>query len=132
MRWKPELANAPQGPAVSSENTARRDQISSELQARGVASAAADMLAVRVAPELELLDENDRARILDGVALGLRVQSAIVEDLNRSAVDLQEIERLMGSFAGELTKLDEVLEVLAAYLRRMRTASPGEASKILH
>ena len=28
-------------------------------------------------------------------------------------------KRLMGSFAGELTKLDEVLEVLAAYLRRM-------------
>jgi hypothetical protein len=132
MRWKPELASAPEEPAVPSEDVALRDRISSDLQARGVVLPAADVLAGRVATDLEGEQDVDYARILDGVALGFRAQSTLAEDLSRSATDLQEIERLMSSFAGELTKLDEVLEVLAAYLRRMRTASPGSGSRMLH
>lgn len=132
MRWKPELASAPEEPAVPSEDVALRDRISSDLQARGVVLPAADVLAGRVATDLEGEQDVDYARVLDGVALGFRAQSTLAEDLSRSATDLQEIERLMSSFAGELTKLDEVLEVLAAYLRRMRTASPGSGSRMLH
>ena len=132
MRWKPELTSAPEEPPAPSEDVALRDRISSDLQARGVVVPAADVLAGRVATDLEGERDDDYARILDGVALGFRAQSNIVDDLSRSATDLQEIERLMSSFAGELTKLDEVLEVLAAYLRRMRTASPGSGSRILH
>ena len=132
MRWKPELANAPEEPTLPSEDVALRNRISSDLQARGVVVPAADVLAGRVVTDLEGEQDEDYARILDGVALGFRAQSTLAEDLSRSATDLQEIERLMSSFAGELTKLDEVLEVLAAYLRRMRTASPGSGSRILH
>ena len=132
MRWKPELANAPREPAVRSENAALRDRVSSDLQARGGAGPAADVLAGLVARDLEVQNKHDCVRILDGVALGFRARSTITEDRSRSAKDLQEIERLMSSFAGELTKLDEVLEVLAAYLRRMRTASSGSGSRILH
>ena len=47
---------------------------------------------------------------------------------------IQELERLMSSFAGELSKLDESLEVLAAHLRRMRTQmdGPGRPGRTLH
>ena len=93
---------------------------------------AADVRAGRVADDLKGKSPNDYAGTLDAVALGFRAQSTLTDDLSQNAADLQEIERLMGSFAGELTKLDEVLEVLAAYLRRMRTALPAGASTILH
>ena len=36
------------------------------------------------------------------------------EDVARSLLGLKEVERMMGAFSGELSKLDEVLEVLAA------------------
>ena len=40
---------------------------------------------------------------------------------------LQEIERMMHAFAGELCKLDETLDVLSAYVRRMRTSSSSRS-----
>lgn len=132
MRWKPEPANAPQESAVRSEDVVLRDRVSGDLQARGVAASDAEVLADRVVQDLSGRTREDYDKILDGVAIGLRIQTGISQDLSRSATDLQEIERLMSSFAGELTKLDEVLEVLAAYLRRLRTASPAAGSQILH
>jgi len=50
----------------------------------------------------------------------------------RNAKELKEVERLMGAFAGELTKLDEVVEVLAAYVRRMRSSTPRTIERVLH
>ena len=46
----------------------------------------------------------------------------------------QKVERLMESFVLELGKLDEALEVLAAYVRRMRTQSARhqDPSRTLH
>ena len=32
----------------------------------------------------------------------------------------------------KLSKLDEVLEVLAAYVRRMRTTTPSDETRTLH
>ena len=109
-----------------------RERVSRDLQLRGLSASAADALAESVACNVEGQSPHDYARTLDGVALGLRVQSRLTDDLSKNATDLQEIERLMTSFAGELNKLDEVLEVLAAYLRRMRTVSPARRSTILH
>lgn len=132
MRWKPDLVESAREPAAPPERAALRERISSDLQIRGVSAPAADVVAGHVAGELEGQNPHDYARTLDGVALGLRTQSTLTDDLSQNAADRQEIERLMSSFAGELTKLDEVLEVLAAYLRRMRTASPASSSTILH
>ena len=121
MRRKSEISS-PKRHEAPIEEANLCDRISGDLQSRGVPGAAADLLAVHVAREVD--GHEPDAAILDGAALGYRAQDAVSEDLARSAVDLQEIQRLMSSFAGELTKLDEVLEVLAAYLRRMRTAVP--------
>jgi hypothetical protein len=131
MRWKPDTT-APVAASEEGETTvAPRDRVSADLQSRGVAVPAAEVLAEAVAQELHAGSEC-YAAVLDGVALGFRVQTAIADELARSAGELQEIERLMGSFAGELSKLDEVLEVLAAYLRRMRSASPPTTSRVVH
>ncbi len=130
MRWKPEPAG-PDRSAEAHEPAARRERIRNELEARGVEASTAEALAE---PLQKQLDEGrmDMAGLLDGVALGLRAQGEITQQLSKNASEVQEIERLMGSFASELSKLDEVLEVLAAYLRRMRTTTPTPSTRILH
>jgi hypothetical protein len=53
-----------------------------------------------------------------------------------SVTHVREIERMMQGFAGELEKLDESLEVLSAYVRRMRKSPAAElearGAKTLH
>ena len=131
MGWKPEPGDRAARPDRGEQQDALRDGISADLQTRGVVAPAADALAGHLARQIDGRGD-ERAALLDGVALGFRAQDAIAEQLARSAGELQEIERLMSSFAGELSKLDEVLEVLAAYLRRMRTASPTASTRVLH
>ena len=46
---------------------------------------------------------------------------------DRVSADLEEIHQLLDGFADELRKLDEALEVLAAYLVRLQRRSvPGD------
>ncbi len=130
MRWKPEI-HAVRAEAEGPDE-AIRSRLCADLEARGVAAPAAELLAEELAGELEPLDREAYAATVDGVALTCRAQTRICEGLAESAQDLQEIERLMGSFAGELSKLDETLEVLAAYLRRMRTTSPAVPPHSIH
>jgi hypothetical protein len=131
MGWKPEPDERAAAPVPPQRENALRDGISADLQVRGVVAPAAEALAGHLVRQLDGRD-HERAVLLDGVALGFCAQDAVAEQLARSAGELQEIERLMSSFAGELSKLDEVLEVLAAYLRRMRTASPLSSARLLH
>ena len=46
--------------------------------------------------------------------------------------EVKQLERLMVGCATELRKLDEVLEVLAAYVRRMRTSTDESGNQVLH
>ena len=133
MRWKSQVAidRAIEG-RVAEPDVAVRDRICVDLQARGVDGATAEMMALHVAREVDRTGTDAYYAVLDGVALSCRLQVDTTEQLEHSAADLQEIERLMSAFAGELSKLDEVLEVLAAYLRRMRTSSPATTPRLLH
>ena len=134
MRWKPETAGVEvEGQAaVTGVEESLAGRVSADLQARGIPAASAEALSPLVAGQLEGQGAAAYGPTLDGVAIAHRAQRDVTEDLARSGGELQEIERLMSSFAGELAKLDEVLEVLAAYLRRMRTASPPPATRLLH
>ena len=132
MRWKSETVIAPEETAPRSKRESWLEQISADLQARGVAADVAGALAEGVAPQIEGQGREGYAMALDNVALGFRAHGAVRKHPPQAATELQEIERLMTSFAGELSKLDEVLEVLAAYLRRMRTVLPTNSSTILH
>jgi len=50
-------------------------------------------------------------------------------DLKR---DIEELDRLMQGFSGELRKLEEGLKTLAAFLERMRKRATSSGSDTIH
>ena len=50
----------------------------------------------------------------------------------KGAAELDELQRLMTGFAGELRKLEEALRILDAYLARMRTQTASSQGQTLH
>jgi hypothetical protein len=50
----------------------------------------------------------------------------------RASAELDELQRLMAGFAGELRKLEEALRILDAYLARMRTQTDSSHGQTLH
>jgi hypothetical protein len=50
----------------------------------------------------------------------------------RAVAELDELQRLMAGFAGELRKLEEALRILDAYLARMRTQTASSHGQTLH
>jgi hypothetical protein len=46
--------------------------------------------------------------------------------------DIDEIQRLMKGFAGELRKIEEGLRILSAYVTRMRSRSESSEERTLH
>lgn len=50
----------------------------------------------------------------------------------QSERDVEEIQRLMRGFAGELRKLEEGLRILNAYVTRMRSRADTDGPHTLH
>ncbi len=50
----------------------------------------------------------------------------------KASEELDELQRLMAGFAGELRKLEEALRILDAYLARMRTQTGSSKGHTLH
>jgi hypothetical protein len=50
----------------------------------------------------------------------------------RASGELDELQRLMAGFAGELRKLEEALRILDAYLARMRSQAVSSHGQTLH
>ncbi len=98
------------------------DALEKRLRERGVGEADARHLAEHLAVQLDAQGRGGREAFVDGIAAGWHASSETRARLDKSVSDIKEVERLMGAFTGELSKLDEVLEVLAAYVRRMRTS----------
>jgi hypothetical protein len=70
--------------------------------------------------------------LLEGVADVFGGHSESRDALSDRLCEVREIERLMSAFAQELGKLDEVLEVLAAHVRRMRMKSETAGPQNFH
>jgi hypothetical protein len=111
-----------EGGSSSMEST----EICAALEHRGVEHEFSAELSDRLRPALAVLEGESSEALLDGVAMAFILQQEKNERLARSLEGLKEVERMMGAFSGELSKLDEVLEVLSAYVRRMRTSGPSE------
>ena len=121
------------GDALRARDACTRDEVSSSLQERGITSEDAGALADRLTPDVAERDRQGRGDYLDGVAMSWHALGDARGQLDGRLREIREVERLMGAFTGELSKLDEVLEVLAAYVRRMRSGndSPRE-QRTLH
>jgi len=111
------------------------------LVEEGVSTEWAGQLAERLAPAFEELTAAGRdlpasagtaEALLRGAALAVEMQADVYANVERSMRDVKEVERLLGAFSGELEKLDEVLEVLAAYAQRMRNKPTQTARRTLH
>ena len=129
MRWS-RKRDGGRASAVATGATA--GALALELETRGVPVAHSGPLAARLAPRLAELGAGSRAALIDGAVLAFAAQATASAGVSRGLHELQEVERLMRAFSGELSKLDEVLEVLAAYVRRMRTTTPSDEVRTLH
>jgi hypothetical protein len=108
------------------------------LVEEGVSSEWAPALAARLMEVAEASAQSpgqhalSAAALIQGAVAAVELQAEAKADVDRNLRDVREVERLLGAFSGELEKLDEVLEVLAAYAQRMR-AKPGRTVKrVLH
>ncbi len=66
------------------------------------------------------------------MAAAYQVYREDCEALADSSRDIDEIQRLMQGFAGELRKLEEGLRIVSAYVLRMHNKACGERGRVLH
>jgi hypothetical protein len=103
------------------------------LAAAGVSTEWATRLAPGLAASQAELGRGSSSALIRGAALAVALQAESQAEAERNLRDVREVERLLGAFSGELEKLDEVLEVLAAYAQRMRPQAPaGTSRRTLH
>jgi hypothetical protein len=120
------------GGADSLDEEAFLRRIRSDLGEIGLLGDEAERIAEAILEQLRLTGPDGYEDLLAGVRFSHQARTDAAAELAQMQRELKQLERLMGGFATELRKLDEVLEVLAAYVRRMRT-SVGEGTKqILH
>ncbi len=108
--------------------SARRGRIRADLEGKGIAPEFSEPVAdhlVDIAPDFSTAEYD---AVLDGVAAayGVHRRECGVSD------DVKEIRRLMLNFATELHKLEEGLQILSAYLQRMRGRALKGQGPTLH
>ncbi|MEM9174673.1 MAG: hypothetical protein AAGC67_05525 [Myxococcota bacterium] len=107
-----------------------------DWEARLVEEGVSQEWAPRLARRLEALhreaDAGTAHALIQGAVAATEVQAEAHAWVERNMRDVKEVERLLGAFSGELEKLDEVLEVLAAYAQRMRTKPNRKPRHTLH
>jgi hypothetical protein len=122
-------------PMLRSEPLERDEPASSierELVSRGIEESFAREASQRLAPFAEELPTEQYDAVLSGVVLAFGVHRAAVEAFGKTTRDLEEVQRLLGSFGGELQKLDEALELLSAYAARLRVQTKPSGDHTLH
>lgn len=110
--------------------TKRVERIRADLERRGVPPDFSWTVSHQLEPFARELAPEAYEAVLSGVAMAWRARHDGAGGVP-SRAELDEMQRLMGEFAGELRKLDEALELLAAYLTRMRAQSVA-GSRTLH
>jgi len=98
----------------------------------GVSEEWASRIALKLEPAHAGLGRGSADALVRGATLTAAVQAGERAGLARDQRDVREVERLLGAFTGELEKLDEVLEVLAAYAQRMRDQPARPSGQTLH
>ena len=108
------------------------DEWKEHLIEMGVSESWAIRLADELVPACRELGPGSAAALLRGASLTFAAQADEQANVERNLREVREVERLLGAFSGELEKLDEVLEVLAAYAQRMRSKPAKATRRVLH
>ena len=107
-----------------------------DWEARLMEEGVSEEWAARLAHRLESLHQEHGGESADalirGAVAATEIQAEAHAWVERNMRDVKEVERLLSAFSGELEKLDEVLEVLAAYAQRMRTKPNRKPRHTLH
>lgn len=135
--WRRDSAGRKGMLSAKSSNLGKEPTTIEDWEARlveeGIAAEWATRLAVSLATSHRELGHGSAAALIAGAKLTTEAHAAEQADVERNMREVREVERLLGAFSGELEKLDEVLEVLAAYAQRMRPKpSKGSARRMLH
>ncbi len=110
----------------------RRQRIRADLENKGVSPGLSEPLAQRL-ERLRCEPGSDTyAAALEGAAAAFDASRGDAELLEDRSCDIEEIQRLMQGFAGELLKLEEGLRIISAYVLRMHNRASREGGEALH
>jgi hypothetical protein len=101
-----------------------------DLESRGLDPDFSVAFAERLEALSKSLSPEAYEAALDAVALACDV--APKKRDARRPKELNELQRLMSGFVGELRKLEESLRILDAYVTRMRTETESAEGQTLH
>lgn len=118
--------------AVTSGRAAQR--IQRDLEERGVAPEFSQRLSLGLVPIVAPLEPDAYEAVLSSVIHAFRAQAPLEPDVPDATTlkGLEEVQRLLGAFTNELSKLEEALETLAAYVTRMRAQTVHSRGETLH
>lgn len=117
-------------PGAEDDSAAQR--IVRELERRGVAPGFALPVAERLASAGDPPDAAMREATYEGVRAAYEAHRNDCEALEESARNIDEIQRLMQGFAGELRKLEEGLRMVSAYVLRMHDKANADVTRRIH
>jgi hypothetical protein len=119
--------------AADRRNGDARARICADLERLGVAVEMQEAIARRLEALARTLAPAAYEAALAGAALAHGVHRENEQALRESVRDLGEIQRLLGAFSEETRKLDEALQILTTYVKRMRSRTrPPERPRIVH
>ena len=123
--WRKVSSPAEKSDGPDQNELIRTDRIELELIRRGIPRESSGTLARQVQRQLEGVPEQPAGLVLDGVALAFSVgavqRDAPIGGFRQASV----VDQLLADFGDEVQKLDEIVKVLNAYLRRLRNPEVG-------
>lgn len=120
-------------PGAPSEMRSRRmNEIRADLEERGVTPEFSRSVAERLSPIVSDLHGEAYGAVLEAVAASYGVHDDDLRMLGQHSGDVDQIQRLMKGFVGELRKLEEAIRILSAYVTRMRSRAVRQRPRSLH
>ena len=110
----------------------RMSEIRADLEERGVAPEFSRSVAERLGPIVSDLHGDAYEAVLEAVAASFGVHDDDLRMLGQHSADVDQIQRLMKGFVGELRKLEEAIRILSAYVTRMRSRAVRQHPRSLH
>ncbi len=131
MREKGQGAHASAASPLKPASKENRRRIRADLERWGVPPEFSRSISIRLGAISDGLTPDVYEAVLASVAIAHRTHGERLEVAAAREGDLSEIKRLMNGFVNELKKLDEALQILSAYVGRMRkSAITGHTGKL--